>query len=187
MMEDKHMKPETEVIFEQDGTVTLQTDGGYAVNLKTPVSAAWESVRSIRGSDPDYGWAGNDPAYRKDVSSPEFQNEFKLYVSNPLQRFWFPASPSKAASDCRKKFFHAYNRLITVPVPLMVACEKGDPKTAAAYLRELTNTEISGFFEIVNSMAFSNDVKLEVTKKFAARFSAPQQNNTCQLQREAVL
>lgn len=186
-MEDKHMQSETEVIFERNGTVTLQTDGGYAVNLKTPVSAAWESVRSIRGSDPDYGWAGNAPTYRKEVSSPEFQDGYKLYFSNFLQRFWFPASPPKAALDCRKNFFHAYNCLITVPVPLMAACEKGNSETATLYLKELSNAEINSFFEIVNNMAFSNGIKLAVTKEFAQRHSEPQKNGKSVRDAEVIL
>lgn len=180
------MTPETEVIFQNDGSVILQTDGGYATTLKTPVSAAWESVRSICGSDPDTGWKGHDPQCRKDVDSSNFRAQNVEIFSNYKQRFWFPTAASEAARQCWSAYWQAYNCLISAPQPLLVACEKGEGKVVRRYLRELSSEAVFGFFNIVNSMAFSAEVKLAAVQEFMERPPAPQQAQPVRSVPEAV-
>lgn len=170
------MTPETEVIFQNDGTVILQTDGGYATLLKTSASAAWESVRAIRGSDPDNGWASNSPEYRIDPNDPGFRAQNKIFLSNQKQRFWSPAYPSQAAVKCRREFFQFYNHLVNTPVQLLSACEQGNARAVRSYLRDMPDTEIYEFFRITNALAFSAEVKLAAVTEFAKRPFAPGQN-----------
>lgn len=170
------MVPETDVIFQNDGTVILQTDGGYATRLKTSASAAWESTRAIRGNDPDNGWASNIPECRKDLTAPDFLKGHRAFLSNPKQRYWSPVHPSPAAVKCRSEFFGFYNHLIKAPLSLLIACENGDAKTAETCLKEMPNPEVFQFFLIANAMAFSEDVKMAAFSEFAKRPPVPAQD-----------
>lgn len=180
------MNPETEVILENDGTFVLQTDGGYAISLKTPVSAAWEAMRSIRGSDPDYGWKGNCSECRKDISSSEFLESHVAVSCNALQRVWIPMRPTERANASRKLFLEAFNALACVPVALMAACERGNVKEVEHSLCGLPDDVVEGFFKAANSMMLSGDVQLAVAQEFMARHTGTTKRDCKELRKEEI-
>lgn len=143
------MKSETEVVFQPDGTIILQADGGWSKRYETAPAAAWDAVRSIRGSDPDYGWAGHDSSARVNTESSVFRlNHLKMQESEK-QTVWVPRTMTPATGQALETFSDTHMLLTALPISLLVACEKGDLTVINSLTSELSPDTTSRLLQTV--------------------------------------
>lgn len=148
------MNTETEVIFQQDGSVLLQADGGWCHQYNTPAAAAWDAVRSICGSDPDYGWPNNMPSVRCNTGADVFRQKYVLKMQNQKQAFWMPRSSSDSTTKSQHLFFSFYSMLWKIPVSAMEACERGDTDRLRRTARDLSPQQLQNLSQAVLSIDF---------------------------------
>lgn len=163
------MKSETEVIFRQDGRVLLQADGGWCHLYDTPAAAAWDAVRSMKGSDPDYGWPNNMPEQRTNTEYPAFARGYDYLIKEPKQSIWYPKLPGPEAEKSKKDFAEIYFIIQVIPVSVLAACERGDVEAIKEGSKSLEAFQLSGLLKAVLSIDFSEATQKEIALQAAEK------------------
>lgn len=166
------MKSETEVIFQPDGTILLQADGGWSKSYNTAPAAAWDAVRSIRGSDPDYGWAGNDVSARVNTDDSSFRREYLKIQESEQQTVWVPLTMTPAAGKALEVFSDTHKLLMSLPVPLLVACEKGNTNVINVLVPTLSPDAVSPLLKTVYATEMPMKTQMAIAM-LAGRSSSP--------------
>lgn len=166
------MKSETEVIFQPDGTILLQADGGWSKSYNTAPAVAWDAVRSIRGSDPDYGWAGNDSSVRVNTDDASFRREYLKMQESEQQTVWIPLTITPATGKALEVFSDTHKLLVSLPVPLLAACEKGDTDMINELAPTLSSAVVSQLLQTVYATEMPMKTQMAIAM-LAGRSSSP--------------